>query len=151
MFIFYSGMLAMVTPPVAMAAFAGATLAHADFWKTSVMASVFALPAYLLPFAFVLDSSLLLLGPPGMIALHTGTALVGSISAAAALVGPVKHRLEILARALFLAGGILLIIPSIWFALLGSILSALALILASYPRASWNSAREPAKHRQAGI
>jgi len=132
LFIFYSGLLAMVTPPVAMAAFVGATLAQADFWKTSVMASVFALPAYLLPFAFVLDPSLLLLGSPPVIVLHTSTALIGAISAAAALVGPLGSRVELLSRVLFLAGGIFLVVPSLWFAIYGLILDGLALIIPVY-------------------
>ncbi|MET1101187.1 MAG: TRAP transporter fused permease subunit [Pyrodictiaceae archaeon] len=61
MFVFYYGILADVTPPVALAAFAGATVARADFWKTGVNATRMAFTKYVLPFVFVVEPSLLIL------------------------------------------------------------------------------------------
>ncbi len=61
MFVFYYGILADVTPPVALAAFAGATVARADFWRTAVNATKMAFAKYVLPFVFVVQPGLLVL------------------------------------------------------------------------------------------
>ena len=61
MFVFYYGILADLTPPVALAAFAGATVAKADFWKTAVNATRFGFAKYVLPFVFAVNPALLVL------------------------------------------------------------------------------------------
>ncbi len=61
MFVFYYGILADLTPPVALAAFAGATVARADFWKTAVNATRFGFTKYVLPFVFVVNPAMLVL------------------------------------------------------------------------------------------
>jgi len=60
MFVFYYGILADITPPVALAAFVGAVLAGADFWKTAINATIFGFAKYILPFIFVFSPILLL-------------------------------------------------------------------------------------------
>ncbi len=64
MFAFYFGILSMITPPVAAAAFAGATIAKADFVKTGFAAVVFGWPAYVVPFIFALSPEMLWQGTP---------------------------------------------------------------------------------------
>ncbi|HEX2115016.1 MAG TPA: TRAP transporter fused permease subunit [Alphaproteobacteria bacterium] len=76
MFIFYFGLMSMLTPPVAMASYAAASLANADLWKTSLDALRLGISGYLLPFIFVLNPALLLHGTPLAIALATATALL---------------------------------------------------------------------------
>ncbi|PUA33421.1 MAG: hypothetical protein B7O98_03080 [Zestosphaera tikiterensis] len=61
MFVFYFGILADVTPPVALASYAGAALAKSNFWKTAVNATMFALAGYLIPYIFALDPTLLII------------------------------------------------------------------------------------------
>jgi TRAP transporter 4TM/12TM fusion protein len=61
MFVFYYGILADLTPPVALAAFAGATVARADFWKTAVNATRFGFAKYILPFVFAVNPALLII------------------------------------------------------------------------------------------
>jgi len=61
MFVFYYGILADLTPPVALAAFAGATVARADFWKTAVNATRFGFAKYVLPFVFAVNPAMLLI------------------------------------------------------------------------------------------
>ncbi len=61
MFVFYYGILADLTPPVALAAFAGATVARADFWKTAVNATRFGFAKYVLPFVFAVNPAMLIL------------------------------------------------------------------------------------------
>lgn len=62
-FIFYFGMMSMVTPPVALAAYAGAAIAKADVMKSAFAAFRFALVGFALPFAFVLSPELIMLSP----------------------------------------------------------------------------------------
>jgi len=61
MFVFYYGILADLTPPVALAAFAGATVARADFWKTAVNATRFGFAKYVLPFVFAVNPAMLII------------------------------------------------------------------------------------------
>ncbi len=63
LFIFYFGMMSMVTPPVALAAYAGAAIAKADVMKSAFAAFRFSLVGFALPFAFVLSPELILLTP----------------------------------------------------------------------------------------
>lgn len=110
-FIFYAGMMAMVTPPVALAAYAGATLAQTDFWRTGLYATLFSLPAYILPFVFALEPSLLLLGPTEKIVATALTAALGVSFMAMALVGRLRDRYEALERIVLFLAAILLIVP----------------------------------------
>lgn len=60
MFVLYYGILADITPPVALAAFVGAVLSRADFWKTAINATIYGFAKYILPFVFVFSPTLLL-------------------------------------------------------------------------------------------
>ncbi|MEM2021088.1 MAG: TRAP transporter fused permease subunit, partial [Zestosphaera sp.] len=61
MFVFYFGILADLTPPVALASYAGSMLAKSEFWRTALNASKYALAGYLIPYIFALDPALLIL------------------------------------------------------------------------------------------
>jgi TRAP transporter 4TM/12TM fusion protein len=93
LFIFYFGMMSMVTPPVALAAYAGAAIAKADVIKSAFAAFRFALVGFALPFAFVLRPELIMLTPENtaasflMIAGNTATTLVGIFGLSAAISG----------------------------------------------------------------
>lgn len=67
LFVFYSAMLSMITPPVAIACLAASGLAHASFWSTSMTAVRIGWSLFLLPFLFVMNPGLLLLGSLGEI------------------------------------------------------------------------------------
>ncbi|MCT7374122.1 TRAP transporter permease [Chelativorans salis] len=62
LFIFYFGLLSMLTPPVAIASYAAASLAESDMWRTGVTGMRLAVVAYLIPFAFAFNPALLLDG-----------------------------------------------------------------------------------------
>jgi TRAP transporter 4TM/12TM fusion protein len=62
LFIFYFAVLSMVTPPVALAAYAAAGISGANLWTTGLVAFVIAIPGFLIPFAFVFDQGILLHG-----------------------------------------------------------------------------------------
>ena len=93
LFIFYFGMMSMVTPPVALAAYAGAAIAKAHVIKSAFAAFRFALVGFALPYAFVLRPELIMLtveGEPasiGMIAAHMATTLVAIIGLSSAIAG----------------------------------------------------------------
>src|SRR5690606_27636131 len=64
LFIFYFAVISPITPPVATASYAGASIANANPTRTSIQAFIFALPAFLMPFMFIYNP--LLLGEGGM-------------------------------------------------------------------------------------
>lgn len=77
-FLFYFGLLSMLTPPVAIASYVAAGIAGADMWKTSVVALKFCASAYLLPFLFVYNPAILLHGGPVEIGIAAVTAIVSA-------------------------------------------------------------------------
>ena len=77
MFVLFSGILGMVTPPVALAAFAAATIAQSDQWKTGWTATRLSWCAYLIPFLFAYSPALIMRGGRSMILLALGVALLG--------------------------------------------------------------------------
>lgn len=87
LFIFYVGMLSMITPPVCFATFTAAAIAGADFWKTAVAGMQYGIAAFLLPFVFPFSPGLLMNGSPMEITVSFVTAVLGVFGIAAALVG----------------------------------------------------------------
>ncbi len=114
LFIFYFGMMAMVTPPVALAAYAAASIAGADVMKCSYAAFRFALVGFTLPFIFVYRPELLLLpsagGPDwGALVAALLAAVAGIVAFAAAMAAYLRAPLNAAWRAaLFLAAALLL-------------------------------------------
>ena len=109
MFILYFGMMSMVTPPSALAAYAGAMIAGADIMKTGFTSWFFSLSGYLLPFAFVLSPALLMIGPVPEIVLASLTAAIGVMALGAAVAGHLKMPLPPLERAILFFVAALLI------------------------------------------
>jgi TRAP transporter 4TM/12TM fusion protein len=108
MFILYFGMMSMVTPPSALAAYASATIAGADIMKTAFTAWMFSLSGYLLPFMFALNPALLMEGPVPQIVLATVTGALGVIALGAAVAGHIRMDLGAVERtALFVVAGLL--------------------------------------------
>ncbi|MGH7003038.1 MAG: TRAP transporter permease [Alphaproteobacteria bacterium] len=87
MFLLYFGMLSMITPPVALASFAAASIAKADFWKTGWESMRIGWIAYVVPFVFVFQPSMLWRGNPWLGLFEFATAVVGVVLGTAALVG----------------------------------------------------------------
>ncbi|PKN61530.1 MAG: C4-dicarboxylate ABC transporter permease [Deltaproteobacteria bacterium HGW-Deltaproteobacteria-15] len=111
LFIFYFGMLSMVTPPVGMAFYAGAAVAGADTMKTGWTAWKIALAGFLLPFMFVYSPSLLLMGNPIDAVLASITAVVGAAGLSVGVVGYIKRPLGAIERVAAMAAALLLIKP----------------------------------------
>ncbi|MGE5484420.1 MAG: TRAP transporter permease [Ignavibacteriales bacterium] len=87
MFVFYFAVIAPITPPVAIAAYAGASIAHGDPNKTGWKAFAFALPAFLMPFMFVMNPLLLAEGSVGWILWALVSALLGATALSATTQG----------------------------------------------------------------
>ncbi len=112
MFAFYFGIVADVTPPVALAAYAGAGIAGANPMRCGVIAAKLAIAAFIVPYIFVLAPELLMIhATPLTITLSALTAIVGMWGVSVAMIGFCQNLLNLLQRVLFLAGGIGMIIP----------------------------------------
>lgn len=101
MFVLFSGILGMVTPPVALAAFAGATIAQSDQWKTGWVATRLSWCAYLIPFMFAYSPELVMDGTPWNVMLRLAITLAGIFAGTVAVVGFLKTRVRPASRILF--------------------------------------------------
>ncbi len=112
MFVFYFGIVADITPPVALAAYAGSAIAHSDPFKTGVTATRIAITAFIIPYVFAFSPELLLVGGSLVDALLIMvTAFIGMLGVSTGMEGYMMSKLHPLQRLLCLAGGITLIIP----------------------------------------
>jgi TRAP transporter 4TM/12TM fusion protein len=112
MFVMYFGMMSMITPPVALAAYAAASLAHTDPMKTGWIAVRFGWIAFIIPFLFIRAPSLLLEGDPISVATAFITALAGVWLICAAFAGYALRLLSTPMRIGFGIAGLLLFIPA---------------------------------------
>ena len=125
MFAFYFAILSAITPPVALAVFAAAGLAKANMWASGWAAMRAAAPAYIVPFMFVYEPALLLIGDP-LTSLHaTLTATLGVILLAAGLFGYLLRPATMWQRALLVVAALMLIKPGWMSDLAGLALAAL--------------------------
>ena len=112
LFIFYFAVLSMVTPPVALAAYAAAGISGASLWTTGLISFGIATPGFLIPFAFVFDPGILLQGDTFAIVRAVATATLAVIATAAASGGYVFGPLAMPLRAILFASGVMLITPN---------------------------------------
>ncbi len=112
MFVLYFGMMSMITPPVALAAFAASTLSGADPMRTGFSAMRFGWLAFVIPFMFVFSPTLLMQGTPLLIAFNFITALIGTCLISMAVVGYFFRRLGPVNRLFFAAAGLAAIFPA---------------------------------------
>jgi TRAP transporter 4TM/12TM fusion protein len=130
MFVFFFGCLSMITPPVAMAAYAAAHIAQAPPMRVGLRACQLGWPAFALPFVFVWSPSLLLIGAPVDVALAVASAAVGVWLGSAAAAGYLLQPLGAVKRLAFAAAAAMLIVPGHgfpgagWVDLAGAILAA---------------------------
>jgi TRAP transporter 4TM/12TM fusion protein len=115
MFVFYYAVLAEVTPPTALSAFAAAAITGGDPYKTTMMSWKYTLPAFLVPFMFTIHPDgvgLLLKGSLTNIILTNLTALIGVGALAAGMSGWLIRKTTWVERPLLLAAGLILVYPS---------------------------------------
>lgn len=112
MFAFYFGIIADVTPPVALAAFAGAGIAKANPMKTGLAASKLAIAAFLVPYIFVMNPMMLMIDVTfwsGL--LMVATSMLGIIGVSSGIMGYLLCRSLWWERVLMAAGGVMMIYP----------------------------------------
>ena len=129
-FVFYFGIVADLTPPVALAAYAGAAIAQANPMKTAIQATKLAIGAFIVPYAFALSPSMLLIDTTAMeVILITITSLIGIASVSAAMEGYIMGNLNWLQRVLMLVGGLMMIYPGVTTDAIGIALSGAVVVL----------------------
>jgi TRAP transporter 4TM/12TM fusion protein len=126
MFAFYFAILSAITPPVALAVFAAAGLAKADLWSSGWAAVKIGFAGFIVPFMFVYEPALLMIGDWQTILSSCVTASIGVILFAAGLHGYLIAPATLWQRALLLVGGMCLIKPGLYTDLAGA---ALALVV----------------------
>ncbi len=128
MFIFYFAILSAITPPVCIGAYVAAGIADANPMKVGITAIRLGVIAVLLPFAFVYNPSLLLIGTPMQIAFSIGTALLGILYWAFGLEGYFARPLGVYARVMLIIAGALLVWPELWVSIAGFAIGTSALV-----------------------
>lgn len=129
LFVFYFGVMANVTPPVAIAAYAGAAIAGGDATKTGFIAFRLALSGFLLPFIWVYNPSLLFQGEWTAVAMAAVSAVIGVVALAAAVQGYLFRAHAVWYQRLLLgAGALALIKPGLTTDLIGLGLIAAAIL-----------------------
>ncbi|MFZ7101585.1 MAG: TRAP transporter permease [Peptococcaceae bacterium] len=103
LFVFYFAVIAPVTPPVAIAAYAGAGIAGASPNETGIKSFIFALPAFLIPFMFIYNPLLLAQGDLKLVLWAFLTAIIGTVTLAAATQGYFFGKINTILR--FILGG----------------------------------------------
>lgn len=129
-FVFYFGIVADLTPPVALAAYAGAAIAQANPMKTAITATKLAIGAFIVPYVFALNPALLLIDTSTIdVVVIVITSMIGMFSVAASLEGYFLHNMAWYERIACLTGGLLLIYPGLITDIIGVSLVAIVLVL----------------------
>ncbi|WP_367103721.1 TRAP transporter permease [uncultured Psychrobacter sp.] len=136
MFVFYFGIFANITPPVCLAAFAGAGISGGDPMKTGFLSLKLALAGFIVPFMFIYNPTMLMIDPVGLavtakdfplpplmdIATVVVTSITGVIALGAALEGFFRGAMNPLTRVILAIGALLLIYPELTTGLIGGII-----------------------------
>jgi len=129
MFAFYFAILSAITPPVALAVFAAAGLAKSNIWRTGWAAMRVGAAGFIVPFMFVYEPALLMIGDWPSIIHASITATAGCLLLAAGLagylIGPAPHW----QRALLIAASLLLIKPGLETDLAGAALAGIVIFV----------------------
>lgn len=119
MFVFFFGILADITPPVCLAAYAGAGIAGANPMRTGTTAVRIAIAGFLIPFVFILQPALLLQGTWQDLVVALVTLILGMVGVAAGMAGYFFGSANVVERVLLIVGGIALVYPSLWISIVG--------------------------------
>ena len=144
-FVFYFGIVADLTPPVALAAYAGAAIAQANPMKTAITSTKLAIGAFIVPYVFALNPALLFIDTtiPEVILICV-TSLVGMFAVSMALEGYFLCNMRWYERIVSIAGGLLLIYPGAVTDVIGLCLVAVVILLQFIERKKSKPAAEAA-------
>lgn len=129
-FVFYFGIVADLTPPVALAAYAGAAIAQANPMKTAITATKLAIGAFIVPYIFALNPALLFIDTTAIeVVPIIITSLVGIFAVSASLEGYLFKNMAWYQRILSMVGGLLLIYPGWVTDIIGVTMFAVVVVL----------------------
>ena len=128
-FVFYFGIVADLTPPVALAAYAGAAIAGANPMKTALQATKLAIGAFIVPYVFALNPAMLFIDTTaGSVILIVITSLIGIFGVSSGLEGYIIRNAAWWERLLAVTGGLLLIYPGLVTDIAGLVLVAVVVV-----------------------
>ena len=130
MFVFYFGIVADITPPVALAAYAGSAIAKSDPMRTAFNASKLAIAAFLIPYMFCLNPAMLLIDTNAVeFVIIIITSIIGMYAISAAIEGYMLTELNPLFRIILAAAGLMLIYPGTLTDVVGTVITALIFVI----------------------
>ena len=141
LFVFYFGIVSGLTPPVALTAYVAAGIANTPVFRTGVYSFLIGLVAFLIPFVWIYEPSLIFQGPLTSTILYFLLCAVSIVALAAGVMGYLFTSANIMERALFIVSGISIIIPETISTIVGLILLA---VLAAFNYMKRKKAREQA-------
>lgn len=126
-FVFYFGIVADITPPVALAAYAGSAIAKSNPMKTGITATKLAIGAFIVPYIFCMNPAMLFIDTTAIEVVQIViTSLVGIFGVAAAMNGHLFSHISWLPRIVLCAGGLLMMYPTAITDIIGMVLMAAA-------------------------
>ena len=138
LFILYFGALSTITPPVALSTFAAAGIAKSNIWETGLEGMKLASTGFIIPFIFVFNQNLLLVGAPLDIAVAVVTAVLGCVLLGACLYGWFIKNLHMVSRLLLVPCAIAMIWPDILVSAIGlaaaTVIMTLSVKMAKAPK-----------------
>ncbi|WP_077324332.1 TRAP transporter permease [Virgibacillus siamensis] len=131
MFVFYFGIVADITPPVCLAAYAGAGIAGANPMKAGVTAVKLAIAAFIIPYMFLSQPILLLQGDANVVnvSIAVVTAMLGMAAISSSMIGYFVSNLSWIERIILIVGGLMLVYPHLIFSLIGLALFAVITVI----------------------
>lgn len=128
LFIFYFSILGTITPPVCLSVYVASGIAHADWLKTAGWAIRLGLPAFIIPYIFVYNPALLLMGKPLFLIQAVVTAILGMYFLAGAVVGFHLRRINTIERLLLIASALALLVPEVKTDIIGAVVATFAIV-----------------------
>ena len=129
LFVFYFAILSVITPPVCVTAFAGAAIAEAHPMRTGFVSCKLGLVAFIIPFMFVYQPALLLIGSTADVTVACITSIIGVVGLAAGLQGYLLTEAKLWERPLLFFGGLMMIYPGTYSDLIGLAMMAAVVVL----------------------
>jgi TRAP transporter 4TM/12TM fusion protein len=134
MFVFYFAILGTITPPVCLSVYVASGIAQSNWLKTAYYAMMMALPGFIIPYVFVNDSSILLIGTTSHILRTSVTALIGIFALAVSMMGYFLTRVNIIERIFMAIAAILLIFPDFRLGVIGMIIVIIVYLYQKFRR-----------------
>lgn len=132
MFVFYFGIVADITPPVCLAAYAGAGLARANPFQSGVTAVKLAVAAYIIPYIFVMNPQMLFIdAKPVSLILSVTTALIGMFAISSGAIGYLIRTSRVWERIMVFGAGLALVYPASYLAIVGMVVIGIILFVQS--------------------